>query len=61
VKPAAFVVDTNVPIAGLLLRDAASPVARVLEPGQAPAAQRTRFSISVAIPIPDPRHMLITA
>ncbi|MCZ8321797.1 MAG: PIN domain-containing protein, partial [Novosphingobium sp.] len=30
-KPAAFVVDTNVLVAGLLARDAASPVARVLD------------------------------
>lgn len=30
-KPAAFIVDTNVVVAGLLTRDAASPVARVLD------------------------------
>ena len=26
-----------------------------------PLAQRSRFSISVAMPMPEPRHMLITA
>lgn len=60
-KPASFVVDTSAVVAGLQVRKAARPVGGVLEPGQATAPHRTRFSTSVAIPIPDPRHMLITA
>ena len=45
-KPAAFIVDTNVVVAGLLTRDASSPVARVLD-GMLAAA--FAFPLSVAL------------